>query len=250
MMSLETEHSEAIPKHLQALVPFASCRVELAIGWGWDPRCKSERMREVKLSLEKTSSVCRNPRPARHVAGIIFYDGIVSCPLYRFTYNLLYSPPIESPMLRPVLTLRILALRVTDIEHPPRLSQSEDFTPFSLPWHRHRLGRSTFSSSSLPRFPSVSISSSFSSLCPFFSFLFIVFNPASLVLSVIKVACERFTLVSPPLPRFSDPSAFYYQPYYPRDNPAAFTRSATLPRVSPSFFPRQDNILLRVYGET
>lgn len=235
MVSLETGHSEAIsaeaiPRHLRATLSCLALLVALnphQLKMGYE----SGRMREVKFSSEKTAFFAE-PHATR--SRIIFYDGIVSCPLYRFTYNSLSthnSPLIESPLADVAPGSYTSFWLFTDIEHPT--FPIED-SPLSL---SH--GISVVSANRLPLFVFLmsfcSSSSSFSSVCLFFSSLFIAFNLASLVLLMIKVSCEHLARVSPPLSRSFGPPAFYYQPYYPRDSPAAFTRFAMLPRFSFSF---------------
>lgn len=139
------------------------------------------------------------------------------------------------PILRPVLTLRILAFRVTDILSTPRSRRRT--TPFSFPRHRPMISADRSLLRLLgQKFPSV-LSRKFFITLSLFPFSFHRFQS--------RIPCpfgdqsrlrERLTLVSPPLPRSFDPSAFYYQPYYPRDNPAAFTRSAMFPQFSLFFF--------------
>lgn len=103
MVSLETEHSEsisaeAIPRHLRATL---SCLALLVAS-------NSHRMRmrsSIRVKVDERGKVRSKkrlwlpapaPRPTRSY--IIFYDGIVSCRLYRFTCNSLQSSLTESPL--------------------------------------------------------------------------------------------------------------------------------------------------------
>lgn len=135
-------------------------------------------------------------------------------------------------MLHPVFTLCILALHIVDIEHSAL--PIEGFTPFS--------------------FPSAGISivdRSIDLLLVFFWGFLFHFSSSSLSFITLSLSLFPFHRFQSRIPcPFGDqsrlrtahscistflrnPSAFYYQSYYPRDNFAAFTRSATFPQVSP-----------------
>lgn len=99
------------------------------------------RMDERGEVIVRKTTPLPNPAPRATRSHIIFYDEIVSCPLYRFTYNSLHSPLIESLLADIAPGSYISYISYVDIEHPAR-SWSED-SSLSLSHYQRRLGRST-----------------------------------------------------------------------------------------------------------